>query len=151
MTPRLGFTGTRHGLSQQQVRKVAEIVDSLGADITAHHGCCVGADEDFHAICRERRIHIVGHPGPEWPDGALCAYTICGETLDPKPYAVRNQAIVDASQVMIAAPLEARMQRRGGTWSTVRMAIRALQAGRLRELYVVGRSGELLDHKGWQL
>lgn len=149
MTLHLGFTGTRHGLSQQQGRRVAELVDLLGADIIGHHGCCVGGDEDFHAICRERGLRVIGHPGPDWPDGPLCAYTICGETVEPQPYMVRNQAIVDASSVVIAAPLEAMPQARGGTWATIRMALRALRAGRLQELHVVDRSGRLLDHARW--
>ncbi len=146
----IGFSGTRDGLSQQQGRKVAELVDSLGADLICHHGCCVGGDEDFHAICRERGLRVIGHPGPDWPDGPLCAYTICGETVAPQGYMVRNQAIVDASAVMIAAPLEARPQVRGGTWSTIRMALRALRAGKLRELHVVDRGGRLLDHARWK-
>lgn len=145
----LGFTGTRHGLSQHQGRKVADLVDSLGADVIAHHGCCVGADEDFHAICRERRLRVIGHPGPGWPDGELCARVVCDETLDPQPYMVRNTAIVVASQAMIAAPLEAQPRLRGGTWATIRMARAALKAYQLQTLYVVGRDGQLLDHGAW--
>lgn len=151
----VGFTGTRHGLSQAQGHRVASIVDEAcralrGRDVIAHHGLCVGADEDFHAIMRERGWHVIGHPGPDWPDGPLCAYTICGNTVEPLPHMKRNAAIVAASHIMIAAPLESTPQPRGGTWATICMALRALRAGKLQALYVVGRNGELLDHGGWR-
>jgi hypothetical protein len=149
----LGFTGSRRGMSDPQLRAVSRLLTDLAdihrVPIIAHHGCCVGADEDFHALARERGWRVIGHPGPDWPDGPLCAYAICGETVNPAPYPVRNQAIVDAASVMIATPLEVRPQPRGGTWSTVRMALRALRAGGLRELHVVGRDGAMLDHARW--
>lgn len=149
----VGFTGTRHGMSEPQRHAVADRLTALAdihrVPIVAHHGCCIGADEDFHAIARERGWRVIGHPGPDWPSGELCAYTICGETVDPDPYMVRNQAIVDVAHVMIATPLEARPQRRGGTWSTIRMACRALRDGKLRELHVIGRDGRPLDHGAW--
>lgn len=150
----LGFTGTRFGLSEPQRRAVFDLLTAIAdihrVPIVAHHGCCVGSDEDFHALCRERQWRVIGHPGPDWPDGEFCAYTICGETVDPQPYMVRNQAIVDAAQIMIATPLEARPQVRGGTWRTIGMALRALRAGKLSELHVVGRDGQMLDHGAWQ-
>ena len=149
MTLHLGFTGTRHGLSQHQGARVAALLDEHRPSV-AHHGCCVGADEDFHAICRERSIRVIGHPGPGWPCGPLCAYTICGETVEPTTYTRRNAAIVAASQIMIAAPLESTPQKRGGTWMTIRMARRALKAGKLQALYVVGRGGALLEWEGWE-
>lgn len=150
MTLHIGFTGTRHGMSQHQSRRVADILDEVNAPgLTAHHGLCVGADEDFHAICRERRIDVVGHPGPDWPDGPLCAYTICGHTTAPLPHMKRNAAIVAASNIVIAAPYENDPQRRGGTWATIGMARKALKRGTLRKLYVVGWNGELLQHERW--
>lgn len=159
MTLSIGFTGTRQGMSPDQWRGVADLIDRLLVrqhdDITipcvVRHGLCVGGDAEFHEIVRPLPgSHIIGHPGPEWPHGELCARVECDEVMPPQPYPVRNAAIVESSQVMIAAPYELEMQPRGGTWMTVRMALRALRTGKLRELYVVGRDGQLLDHGRWK-
>lgn len=152
-----GFTGTRYGMTQEQSCRVAELADSISGRrfVIAHHGCCVGADEDFHAICRERRWHVVGHPATGWPNAPYCARVICHEVAAPRPFLERNSDIVaavcdeDAYGVMFAAPYESTMQRRGGTWATIRLALRARRAGKLRDLYVVGRDGGLLDHSRW--
>lgn len=143
MTTHIGFTGTRYGMSTEQRATVDELVSELFGDVTAHHGMCVGADEEFHEICRVRGCRVIGHPGPDWPDGQWCAYTICGEVLDPLPHMKRNAAIVAASQIMIAAPLEDTERNRGGTWATYRMARKALDRGTLRTLYVAWRNGRL--------
>lgn len=149
----LGYTGTRHGMSTAQRHAVADLLTAIAdihrVPIVARHGCCVGGDSEFHAECRLHQMHIIGHPGPEWPDGPLCARVLCDEIVDRQPYPVRNRAIVEASDIMIAAPLEMEMQRRGGTWSTIRMAIRALREGKLRELWAVGRNGKLMRHEEW--
>lgn len=152
----IGFTGTRHGMSKEQMLGVAQIIDETNvfglisfADMTGRHGLCVGADEDFHAICRQRQIAVIGHPGPDWPDGKLCAYTICGNTLEPMPHMKRNAAIVAASAIMIATPLESEPQALGGTWKTIGMARKALKRGVLERLHVVGRNGDMLDHSVW--
>lgn len=133
----IGFTGTRQGMTQNQSRRVAELADDIagGRPVIAHHGCCVGSDADFHAICHERRWHVVGHPATGWPHAPYCARVICDEVADPLPFLSRNADIVDAVcdedvyGVMFAAPYESTMQRRGGTWSTIRMALRARRSG----------------------
>lgn len=154
MTLHIGITATRHGMSMLQLARVVVLAHDLttGNPFTAHHGLCVGGDEEFHRIVRPLPLsHIVGHPGPDWPNGALCArITDCDEVLDPMPYAKRNRAMVNASQVMIAAPYEPTPQPRGGTWMTIGMAQQALRRGLLRELYVVGRDGVLMDHGAWR-
>ena len=57
----------------------------------------------------------------------------------------RNADIVAASRVMLAAPYEDTPQPRGGTWGTIAMARKALAAGKLDRLIVVGRDGRLLE------
>ncbi len=150
----IGFTGTRYGMSELQIEEVCGLLDDTLTlhGFTAHHGLCVGADAQYHDICRSPRggpVTIVGHPGPDWPDGKLCAHVLCDETRPPQSHMKRNAAIVGASQIMIATPLQNEPQPRGGTWSTIRMALRALRTGKLRELHVVGRDGTLLDHTRW--
>ena len=144
MTLHIGFTGTRHGMTFMQDAAVLRLVDDLHAehDLTVHHGCCVGADADFHSMCRDLDLVIVGHPGPDYPTGELCARGLTFDALrEPMPHMKRNAAIVAASQIMIAAPLEMAEQKRGGTWATIRMALKAIRSGTLRTLYIVGRDG----------
>lgn len=165
MNAHIGFTGTRHGMSTEQRDAVDAIVAEMFGAVTAHHGLCVGADEEFQAITRVRGIDVIGHPGPDWPHGDLCARVVCLDVLDPLPHMKRNAAIVAASSIMIAAPHEpepqpcggtwgtelARPPTRGGTWATIGMARKALRAGKLQRLYVVGRNGQLMDHERWKL
>lgn len=157
MTLHIGFTGTRVGMSPAQLRGVMDaILDRIGGGFVAHHGDCVGADAEFHRLCRGQwpgPVRIVAHPGPPSGWSANCE---SDQRWVWKPYMVRNRDIVDMieadgpdSRLMIAAPLEREPQPRGGTWATIAMAREALRRGRLSELVVIGRDGELLDHTRW--
>lgn len=147
----VGFTGTRLDMTRSQWGKVCDIASCIdGERIVAHHGCCVGSDEAFAVQCREWEMFVVGHPPLVKAFESRIAVEASHELLSPAPYWVRNRAIVDASSIMIAAPAESEPQLSGGTWMTIRMALRALRAQRLVALYVVGRDGKLLDHKGWK-
>lgn len=143
MTLHVGFTGTRFGMTTEQFRAVRRLIPT--GPFTAHHGDCVGADAEFHEICTGLAT-IEVHPGPISDLSAGCPGHV---RHDPRSHMVRNAAIVAASQVMIAAPPQDDPQSRGGTWATIGMARRALRAGKLRELYVVGRGGQLLRHEEW--
>lgn len=107
-------------------------------DWVAHHGDCVGADAQFHRLvrkyddtaweaqypecCRSPTPHlviVVGHPPV---NDALRAFCDFDALHDPRPFMERNRAIVEASDLMIAAPHEAGEQPRGGTWGTIRIA-----------------------------
>lgn len=149
----LGYTGTRFGMSALQWTRVHALAVDLtaGVPFTAHHGLCVGGDAEFHSIVRGLPLsHVVGHPGPNWPDGGLCArITDCDEVMEPAPHMRRNAAVVAAAKIMIGAPYEDEPQARGGTWRTIGMARRALKCGLLGSLHVVGRDGQLLDHGAW--
>lgn len=142
----VGFTGTRLGMTTEQFEAVRSLVLSIGP-LIAHHGDCVGADAEFHEICTGLAT-IEVHPGPIGDLSAGCRGHV---RHDPQPHMKRNAAIVAVSQVMIAAPPVDEPQSRGGTWATIGMARRALRACMLRELYVVGRDGQLLNHEEWPL
>jgi hypothetical protein len=94
--------------------------------VGAHHGDCIGADEEFHYLCIQHDIAVTIHP-PEDPRlRAFCPGALY--MLPPRPYLVRNREIVNSVNVMIAAPKETEepMTARGqGTWSTVRYARKA--------------------------
>jgi hypothetical protein len=123
MTIAIGFTGTRNGMTEAQKTAVHLLLIELFAnpiEIVAHHGDCVGADADFHAICREVGVgKIVAHP----PDlTVMRAFTNADEVRLPRPYLVRNGNIVFESREMIATPSGFAEERRSGTWSTIRKA-----------------------------
>jgi hypothetical protein len=158
MTMHVGFTGQRTGMTADQHRAVEALLAKIDAEfleiITVHHGCCVGADDEFGDMCWEDSPFdvgpfIVGHPPLIKAFESLNAVRRCDELRDPAPYHVRNQAIVDESGVMIATPRESQPQPAGGTWMTIRMALRALRAGKLVRLHVIGPDGAELDHAGW--
>lgn len=139
----LGFTGTRFGMTPAQKAAVAKRLAAYDpATVVAHHGDCIGADADFHALCRDAGVaKIVAHPGH--PDGrptdtSQRAFTDADEVREPKPFLVRNGDIVDESSEMIATPAEFTETQRGGTWSTIR---RARRGG--RPLTIVFPDGEV--------
>jgi hypothetical protein len=119
----LGFTGTRRGLTLHQREYLARVLRDAEQITEAHHGCCVGADATFHELCIVNGIPVVLHPptDPKWRafcDGAALE-------LAPLPYLVRNRAIVDAADALLAMPWEAvepTSKRGRGTWATVRYA-----------------------------
>jgi hypothetical protein len=144
----IGFTGTRHGMTHVQRRRVdIELERILSPDphVTGHHGDCVGADMQFHGIVRRYPwSYLVGHLPVNESDRAFCNFD---EVRDPLPYMKRNAQIVAAANVMIGAPFEMEEQKRGGTWSTIRMARRALRHrdSTLLELVVVLPDGTVMS------
>jgi hypothetical protein len=118
----LGFTGTRAGLTPQQRATVRTLLAQRRV-IEAHHGDCVGSDEQFHSLCLAAKVPVVLHP-PD--DGKLRAFCSPFERSErARPYLERNKDIVRVAQLLIAAPKEAREPAPGrgqGTWSTVRYA-----------------------------
>lgn len=148
----LGFTGTRHGMTAVQHEQVKRLIISVAADhrqlgfelATAHHGDCIGADAEFHALIRAHApgVRIVIYPGPATDVGRQ-AGCVADERRAPRPHLLRNHHIVAASSMMIAAPREAEEQSRGGTWSTIRLA-----RGAGRNLMVVLPSGVVIEEPG---
>lgn len=65
---RVGFTGTRHGMTPAQtetfVATLRELEASLGPLAEFHHGDCVGADAEAHCLVRLhfRECYIILHP-----------------------------------------------------------------------------------------
>lgn len=116
----LGFTGTRHGLTRPQALTMLEICTPL-LNVTAHHGDCLGADAQFHRLCIRQHWRTHGHPPDDDTHRAFCTFDT---TDEPLPYLLRNDYIVKAATLMLAAPFERVEQARGGTWSTIRTARR---------------------------
>ena len=124
----IGFTGSRRGMTASQKKAVksllvsaqAPIPDSGFSDaplIVALHGDCVGADEDFHNICKELEIDRQTRPCTL---EKYRAHTDAVEIAEPAPPLDRNKLIVESSTIMIATPHSFQELKRSGTWSTIR-------------------------------
>lgn len=117
---RLGFTGTREGMTDAQKATCHDLLAALYPIGEMHHGDCVGADADMHAIARSYGgIRIVLHPSTFGSLRANCAGDFA---CNPLPPLQRNALIVRASEFLIATPKEDHEMRKGGTWRTVRFA-----------------------------
>ena len=127
---RVGFTGTRRGMTERQLRKLKRFLERPASGIVAfHHGDCVGADAQAHALVERTcpAVSIFIHPPS---NGALRAFSVVpmmhesshGHVFPPAPYMTRNRAIVDACDVLIATPNSTSEAIRSGTWATVRYA-----------------------------
>lgn len=118
---RLGFTGSRDGLSEAQSEKLGGLfVEMRPAEF--HHGDCVGADADaVSLIVSLVYTWTISHP-PREPK--LRAHTANCQEREPKPYLARNHDIVDETDHLIACPGRMNEENRSGTWATVRHARR---------------------------
>ncbi len=138
----IGFTGTRHGMTDAQRRMVdIAVCDAIGGDVglrvVAHHGDCTGADAQFHVIAEQYGAMMVGHVPDDDRYRAFCRFD---DERDPLPYMKRNAVIVAEATHMIAAPYASKggiwKGGAGGTWATIRMARHAK-----KPLIVVFRDG----------
>ncbi len=115
----VGFTGTQQGMTDAQRATlrtwlVEHYPDSL------HHGDCIGADAQAHALALEWGIPVTLHPPEDGSKRAFCVGAVNVAGL--KPYLERNHDIVDYTGVLIATPKGYSEERRSGTWATVRYA-----------------------------
>jgi len=119
----IGFTGTRNGMTVEQMIALKELLNILEEPLIAHHGDCVGADKNFHDIIKKFRpntlIHI--HPPSFTAERAFCKGDVL---LSEEDYRTRNYNIVDSCDILIAAPYRNTEESYSGTWMTVRYARR---------------------------
>ena len=126
---RIGFTGTRKGLTPDQVAALSlELKEQLekhpGHEIQVHHGDAIGADQQFHDACRVMGFRIVIHPATNQRERAFCKGAT--DVRPPTDFASQSDAILTATQLLIAAPDGMKERARGsGTWMTVRKARKA--------------------------
>lgn len=117
----IGFTGTQNGMTDRQkggVRRALAVHWKLPA--TFHEGDCVGADVEAAEIAFEAAWKIVVHPPVDGKKRAFYAPPN-SMVLPKKPYLERNRDIVDACDLLLAAPQWVE-KRRSGTWATIRYA-----------------------------
>lgn len=120
---RVGFTGTRFGMTEAQLNSFSQLMCNLNPD-KFHHGDCVGADdnaanETFSLFGKDR---TVCHPPIDESHRAFNPHY--SEIRKPKTHFARNRDIVNETDVLIACPKEDTHQDRGGTWYTVDFAMK---------------------------
>jgi hypothetical protein len=118
-----GFTGTQQGCTEPQW---TVLLVELKKATEFHHGDCVGADAEAHAIAKSFGAWTVCHP-PLIEKSR--AFTVNDETREPKDYLVRNHDIVDETAFMIACPKGMSEELRSGTWATIRYARKRGKSG----------------------
>ena len=119
---RVGFTGTRHGMTPIQKDNIHLLLTAYytthgGAEF--HHGDCVGADVEAAEMAQELKYTTHAHPGN---DPSRRAFHASDVIYDPKPFLERNLDIVSSCDVLFATPDTDTEQLRSGTWSTIRKA-----------------------------
>ena len=120
---KIGFSGTRHGMTQPQFRTILRLLQDWKPS-EVHHGGCVGADIEFAKMCDKHvpRPHIVCRPGMSARDGnsdLRATDDPSDQIFDTLTHFHRNRAIVDSCAVLIAAPFGFVHQASGGTWYTI--------------------------------
>lgn len=120
---KLGFTGTQEGATENQILLLIKFFNYNIVD-EFHHGDCIGADAQAHAIALQEGCRIVIHPPKNHSKRAWCNRgNISGCTVLPEEeYLTRNRLIVASTDVLIAMPRTMTEEQRSGTWSTVRYA-----------------------------
>jgi hypothetical protein len=124
---KVGFTGSRNGMSKEQMAKFKDVLFKYilaGTMIEElHHGCCVGADATLVLICITSMPNtvLVAHPPFEKKLVDRGAVGLSNVLWPEAPYLVRNQNIVHATDILLAAP-NGPERLRSGTWSTIRYA-----------------------------
>lgn len=137
----IGFTGTRHGMTEPQsdeVRRLLQRAHARGIRDFAF-GLCVGADEEAAIIARGLNMRLHGFPAYE-AGNPLRSLLVVDVLADPTPPLERNAVIVASSRELVAAPSGGTEVRRSGTWWTIRAA-----RERGLPVSVVLPSGALLD------
>ena len=116
---RVGFTGTRKGLSQDQSCNLLKLLKFPEDRGVFCHGDCIGADAQAHDIANSLHWKIKIYP-PE--NSKYRAFKEARTIYRPRHYLERNKIIVDKTSRLIVCPNENEEILRSGTWSTFRYA-----------------------------
>lgn len=150
----IGFTGSRHGLTNTQDAVLDERANCGEFGGENHHGDCVGADAAFHYYAWRCGGTVIVHPPTDPTYRAFVDQRpISGNThllwedrfvlLPGKPYLERNRDIVQACDRLIACPASLRIPvgrwpTRGGTFYAMRYAL-----GQVKPITIIWSDGEV--------
>lgn len=118
---KIGFTGTRKGMSEYQLAVFEGLLEKMES---FHHGSCQGADVEAARIVYSTFLEppeIICHPGPN-DDEHQELSGVDTKRKEPKTHFARNRDIVNETDKLIACPCDMTEQKRGGTWYTIRYA-----------------------------
>tara|TARA_Y100000310_G_scaffold345515_1_gene465856 strand:+ start:6240 stop:6656 length:417 start_codon:yes stop_codon:yes gene_type:complete len=134
---KIGFTGTRHGTTNEQKKSFHLLFQKTLKKATEfHHGDCVGSDKETHNIVDTNFLvtKIVVHPPSYNKFRANCKGDII---LQPLPYIERNHNIVDETDILIATP-DTPEKLHSGTWATIRYARK-----QNKDIYIIKTGGKI--------
>ena len=123
---KIGFTGNRFGLNNNQKKQILDILDQYN-NIIVSHGDCIGSDTDFHNLCVDYRNKnqtkkILIHIYPP-NNSTLRGFNNGDIIMKTQPYLKRNLDIIQNSSILIGCPINKNKEEiRSGTWSTIRQA-----------------------------
>ena len=126
---RIGFTGTRDGMTAAQMVAVHDYLAYVQTvndwdDIERyewHHGDCMGSDAQSHVIATVLRCWTVAHPPVNARWRAWCK---ASEIREPKAYLPRDWDIAEEPRELVATPKDFSPQSRlSGTWTTIGYAV----------------------------
>lgn len=140
---RVGFTGTRNGMTRAQLAACQALLNSwrvLGVSRSLAHGDCVGADSQADYMARKLNYNIIIHP-PQDPRLQANCYKPGDQLMDRAVYHVRNINIIRSCERLIATPKDMNRMT-GGTFFTIEYA-RKEQA---ISLYVIRPDG-VISHE----
>ena len=137
---KLGFTGTREGMSPYQKTEFVRLLTEI-QPTEFHHGMCVGADAEAHELVRRHlpNTKIIGHR-PEKSD-LIAKGLLYDDIMTAQPYLTRNRNIVNASDKFIGCPLGPEIAR-SGTWQAIRFARKKQKRRPSMEVVVIDRGGQ---------
>lgn len=122
---RIGFTGTRHGMSDYQKDLLEITLSYIEEPLEVfHHGDCIGADDEANRIARRLGLHTEAWPSTH----SLRAHSPSDVVHAVHPPLDRNRLIVQHCDFLIAAPSETYTTQtipfsRSGTAYTIRYAV----------------------------
>lgn len=113
-------------MTSLQKESIARWLGQQRQVVSASHGMCEGADEDFHIILRNvlgHDVFIAGFPSTATSRSRMVLD--CDYVAPAKRPLERNPDIVNAGKdVLLAAPCAMHELQRSGTWNAIRYATR---------------------------
>lgn len=125
---KIGFTGTRRGMSGSQMQAVLEWLLDHKAVSYVVHGACEGADRQFHTLVRlvlGDEVFVQLYPAVGCHSDIPFDTSSWRHVHDKLPPLQRNIRIVNSADVLLACPAQRHEVRRSGTWATIRYARKA--------------------------
>lgn len=125
----LGFSGSRHGITDIQRDKLSQHVDHLThhfdgvGEVIGRHGNCIEGDEEFDAICVAQGVATECLPSNwESTQSKKTAAKVLGTPPWPPPFK-RNSNIIKIIDELVACPRgSVEEDNSRGTWDAVAKA-----------------------------